>query len=200
VWQGVARLAAADSAAVDLASLLVGPLRNRLAGTEPGSGDLRFNLHGAAIATGGAARTLTAHALLDATLTPADGPALHVAAKADGEATFGGATVAQYGISTRGSRAGEDGAPMWASDLTERGIAHLLLGGAMANAPPDAADDPARHLQLVLRVDAATGEGFNIACDLVWAGDINDALIDQLNTTKPTLRWNATLAWKAWGM
>jgi hypothetical protein len=133
---------------------------------------------------------------------PASGPSpsLQVHTTAHGEVTFTAEKIAQFGVSTMQLRAGEPDALQWTSVLTERGVAHALLGGAGGKPPaPGILEEVLQHLQLVLRVEQEVTSGFKLVCNLVWNGGASEDSIKALQTHKPTLTWNGFLAWKALG-
>jgi hypothetical protein len=227
IHQDIERLTGAQGTGIDLGDLLIGPLRNKLATPNNAAAEVRFSLFDQDVAVSFPVLSLscqtglavTVNLVVDTTLpvaaeapagpptpdtitVPVSGPSpsLQVHTTAHGEVTFIAEKIAQFGVSTSQLCTGEQGVLQWTSALTERGIAHVVLGGSGGKPPaPGTLEEVWQHLQLVLRVEQGVTNGFKLVCNLVWNGGVSEDSIKALQTYKPTLTWNGFLAWKALG-
>jgi hypothetical protein len=227
IHQGIERLTGAQGTGIDLGDLLIGPLRNKLATPNDAAAEVRFSLFDQDVAVSfpvlslscQAGLTVTVNRVVDTTppaaseapagpptpdtiTVPVSGPSasLQVHTTAHGEVTFTAEKIAQFGVSTMQLRAGGPDALQWTSALTERGVAHALLGGTDGKlSAPGTLGEVLQHLQLVLRVEQGVTSGFKLVGNLIWNGGASEDSIKALHTHKPTLTWNGFLAWKALG-
>ena len=122
---------------------------------------------------------------------------------AQGESTFENGAVSQYGVSTIRPcpPAGSDESPGPVSELTECGVAHLPLTALsqVQSQSPETPPSPLQHLQLLVRIDKATGAGFKVICNLLWKGEVTNETIQRIEDIRTSLTWETLVAWKAWG-
>jgi hypothetical protein len=124
---------------------------------------------------------------------------------AQGEATFNCDGVSQHAVSAIQTRANAVpmAIPLWSSDLTEQGVAHLPFSAVLEDPKTENAEDIRnilQALQLLVRLDrTADDQGFKIICNLLWKGEINEEVILKIQAQKVRFSWEMLLAWKALG-
>ncbi|MCI0490303.1 MAG: hypothetical protein L0229_27235 [Blastocatellia bacterium] len=207
VRQGVARLAA-DGSTGNIVSLIAGPLREKLNGQDISNDvELLFTLAEKEVASEFPVSSLSCQAIISAALAIVEEGSeekqfLKCQSTAQGEATFTGEGISQFGITTIQpySGSGQAGGDYPVSDLTERGIARLPLSDLWKRTESPSTDGHLfQPLQLLIRADKTNADGFKVVCNLLWKGAITAEFIRTIEAQKIDFTWDILLAWKTLG-
>jgi hypothetical protein len=215
VQQGILQLPSAAEKKYDLGASLLESLRRKVSSGEGNGMEVLLTLAEKEVplefpVSSLTCRTVISGAVSAATGTPASAAetpqyaSLKFQSTANGEATFMQATVSQFGVAMVYSCpiSGSGALPMWTSETTEAGIAHLpfiLLRGALEKETTVTAWDILQHLQLLLSIDRSQALGFKVICNLLWKGGVNDEIIQKIQNQKFDFTWETLVAWKALG-
>ncbi|UCH94528.1 MAG: hypothetical protein JSV88_30270, partial [Candidatus Aminicenantes bacterium] len=208
IRQGVERLPLDIEKEIHLGALVLEPLKKKLTSKVNSSvEELLFTLAEKEVTLDTPVCSLNCHTIINVNVNVSNNSSenapLRFQSTAQGEVTFTGEQVLQFGLSTvRFYPAGPGGTPWSFSHLTEHGIAHLPMGldgllkfPGSENIKVDT--ELLENLQVLVRVKEMETPGFKIISCLKWKGEITEEMISKFKEKKIILTWEALHAWKS---